>query len=103
MTLSIIRQWAHKWKMEINPEPTKQATEDLFSCKPFSPKHPQLLFNGTVVAKVNEQKHLVLIPPHTHTNKQLKCVCGEDTLRAHFTLRAHLSLSLNVKYSETSL
>ena len=59
--LNIIRQWAHQWKMEFNPDPTKQATEVLFSCKKSSPKHPQLLFNGTVVAKVNEQKHLGLI------------------------------------------
>ena len=59
--LNIIRQWAHQWKMEFNSDPTKQATEVLFSCKKSSPKHPQLLFNGTVVAKVNEQKHLGLI------------------------------------------
>ena len=31
--LDIIRQWAHQWKMEFNPDPTKQATEVLFSCK----------------------------------------------------------------------
>ena len=59
--LNIMRQWAHQWKMEFNPDPTKQATEVLFSCKNSSPKHPQLLFNGTVVAKVTEQKHLGLI------------------------------------------
>ena len=33
--------------MEFNPDPTKQATD-----------HPQLIFNGSVVIKVNEQKHL---------------------------------------------
>ena len=58
--LNIIRQWAHQWKMEFNPDPTKQATEVLFSCIKSSPKHPQLLFNGTVVAKVNEQNIWVL-------------------------------------------
>ena len=31
--LNIIFQWAHQWKMEFNPDPTKQATEVLFSCK----------------------------------------------------------------------
>ena len=56
--LDIIHQWAHQWKMEFNPDPTKQATEVLFSCQKSSPNHPQLIFNGTVVAKVNEQKHL---------------------------------------------
>ena len=38
--LGVIHQWAHQWKLEFNPDPTKQAT---------------------VVAKVNEQKHLGLI------------------------------------------
>ena len=47
--------------MEFNPDPTKQETEVLFSCKKSSPNHPQLIFNGTVVAKVKEQKHLGLI------------------------------------------
>ena len=59
--LNIIHQWAHQWKMEFNPDPTKQASEVLFSCKKSSPNHPQIIFNGTVVAKVNEQKHLGLI------------------------------------------
>ena len=47
--------------MAFNPDPTKQATEVLFSVKKVSPNHPQLIFNGTVVKKVNEQKHLGLI------------------------------------------
>ena len=59
--LDIIQQWAYQWKMEFNPDPTKQATEVLFSCKKSSPNHPQLIFNGIAVAKVNDQKHLGLI------------------------------------------
>ena len=47
--------------MEFNPDANKQATEVLFSCKKVSPNHPQLLFNGSVVKKVDEQKHLGLI------------------------------------------
>ena len=47
--------------MEFNPDPTKQATEVLFSCKKNSPAHPQLIFNGSVVVKVNVQIHLGLI------------------------------------------
>ena len=57
----IIQQWAHQWKMEFNPDPTKQATEVLFSCKKSSPNHPQLIFNGISIAKVKDQKHLGLI------------------------------------------
>ena len=59
--LDTIRQWAHQWKMEFNPDPSKQATEVLFSCKRSSPYHPQLIFNGTAVQRVDEQKHLGLV------------------------------------------
>ena len=47
--------------MEFNPDPTKQATEVLFSCKKSSPNHPQLILDGLAIAKVNDQKHLGLI------------------------------------------
>ena len=41
--LDIIRQWAYQWRMEFNPDPNKQATEVLFSCKKSSPNHPELI------------------------------------------------------------
>ena len=59
--LDIIQQWDHQWKMEFNHDPTKQATELLFSCKKFNSNDPQLIFNGIAVAKVKDQKHLGLI------------------------------------------
>ena len=40
-----------QWKLEFHPDTTKQATEVLFSCEKSSPNHPQIMFNGTVVAK----------------------------------------------------
>ena len=52
--LDIIQRWAYQWKMEFNPDPTKQANAVLFYCKKSSP-------NGIVVSKVNDQKHLGLI------------------------------------------
>ena len=48
-----------KWSLILPP--FKQATEVLFSCKKGSPSHPQLTFNGTVIKKVNVQKHLGFI------------------------------------------
>ena len=57
--LNIIHQWVHQWKTEFNPDPTKQAAEVLFSCKKSSPHHPDLIFNGTVLTRNNEQKHLL--------------------------------------------
>ena len=70
--LKLIHQWAHQWKLEFNPDPSKQATEMLFSCKKRSPAHPPLLFNGSVVANVKEQKHLGLIlEPNLSFDKHL--------------------------------
>ena len=59
--LKVINQWTYQWNMEFNPAPNKQATELLFSYKKNNSNHPSLFFNGTVVPKVNEQKHLGLI------------------------------------------
>ena len=58
--LEVIRMWAHQWKLEFNTDPTKQAPEILFSCKKSCPNHPQIMVNGTIVAKMNDQKHLGL-------------------------------------------
>ena len=57
--LAVIDKWAHQWKLEFNPDPLKQATE--LSCKNNVQNHPQIIFNGTVVTKVKEQKHLGLL------------------------------------------
>ena len=59
--LELINRWAHQWKMQFNPDPTKQANEILFSCKKEKPVHPPLFFNGTTVSLASEQKHLGLI------------------------------------------
>ena len=58
--LATIRQWAYQWKMEFNPDITKQATEIIFSCKKIKPNHPQITFNGNIVVEVKDQKHLGL-------------------------------------------
>ena len=61
LDLDTINKWAHQWKLEFNPDPSKQATEVLFSCKKKPPPHPPIFFSGIAVAKVEEQKHLGLI------------------------------------------
>ena len=68
----IYHQCAHQWKMEFNPDPTKQATEVLFPCTKVSPNLPQLIFNGIAVVKVNEQKHLgIILQPGLSFEKHL--------------------------------
>ena len=53
--------WAYQCKMEFNPDPFRQATESLVSCKQSTPDHPRLMFNERVVTTVDEQKHRSLI------------------------------------------
>ena len=94
--LETIRQWAHQWKLEFNPDPTKQATEHLFSCKNKPPAHPPLFFNGNIVTKVDEHKHLGLI-----LDKKLsfKSHLNEKILQTKKTIGMikHLSRYLPVK------
>ena len=47
--------------MAFNPDPTKQATEILFSRKRKSLYHPDLFFNGCVVSRSAEHQHLGMI------------------------------------------
>ena len=91
--LGVIHQWAHQWKLEFNPDPTKQATEVLFSCKTSNPNHPHIMFNGTVVAKVNEQKDLGLI---LDSNLSFKKHINEKIIKAKKNLEIikHLSIFL---------
>ena len=59
--LTLINEWAFKWKMQFNPDPSKQAQEVLFSRKIKNVCHPNLNFNNDVVNQVPSQKHLGLI------------------------------------------
>ena len=59
--LDLIQKWAFQWKMQFNPDPTKQATQVIFSCKKNKPVHPPIFFNGVIVSTESEQKQLGLI------------------------------------------
>ena len=47
--LEVIRTWAYQWKMQFNPDPTKQAVEMIFSCKRKKQNHPPFHFGGNLV------------------------------------------------------
>ena len=55
--LEIIKAWASKWRMSFNPDPNKQAVEVTFSTKRVKTDHPDILFGGVPVVKVEEHKH----------------------------------------------
>ena len=56
--LKKIGVWAFQWKMNFNPDPTKQAQELIFSSKGLTINHPPLLLNENVVPQISLQKHL---------------------------------------------
>ena len=56
-----ITEWANTWKMQFNPDITKQAIEVIFSSKYKKGIHPPLVFNGIPVARNESTKHLGMI------------------------------------------
>ena len=59
--LDKITNWARQWKMEFNPDITKQAIEVIFSHRKKKPTHPPLFFNGIPVKRENHTEHLGVI------------------------------------------
>ena len=59
--LSMIKLWAHQWKMSFNPDPSKQAVQLIFSRKRVQLDHPEIYFNDIQVSSVDEHKHLGII------------------------------------------
>ena len=56
--LNKIKNWAIQWKMNFNPDPSKQAQEVIFSRKLQKTNHNQVYFNHNSVKQVPSQKHL---------------------------------------------
>ena len=54
-------EWAYRWKMSFNQDPSKQAQEVLFSNKSAKTNHPSTIFNSNTVQNSANQKHLDLI------------------------------------------
>ena len=59
--LTRISEWAYRWKMSFNTDPSKQAQEVLFCNKVTKTNHPNIIFNSNMVQKNANQKHLGLI------------------------------------------
>ena len=56
--LELMNNWTFQWKMNFNPEPTKQAHEVIFSRKAKEIYHPLLVYNVTSVSQSSSSKHL---------------------------------------------
>ena len=59
--LQIINNWTFQWKMNFNPNPTKQAREVIFSRKAKDIFHPPLVFNNTSVSKSSFRRQMGVI------------------------------------------
>ena len=76
--LGKITQWANQWKMQFNPDITKQAIEIILSQKrSCKPNHPPLSFNGIPVKRETDTKHLGFILDdrlsfRKHINEKIK-------------------------------
>ena len=71
--LKKIFHWAYKWKMNLNPDLSKQVEEVIFSRKTIKVSHPSIIFNTVPVARTACQKHLGLyldqnLNFHNHIN-----------------------------------
>ena len=56
--LDTISAWANQWKMQFNPDITKQAIEVVFSSKYNKGNHPPLVFGDIPVARKESTTHL---------------------------------------------
>ena len=59
--LNKINYWDFQWKMNFNPDRSKQTKEVIFSRKLKKTTNPPLLFNNNIVSQVSSQKHLGVI------------------------------------------
>ena len=53
--LTRILEWAYRWRLSFNADPSKQAQEVLFSNKVTKTNHPNVIFNGNTVQKSANQ------------------------------------------------
>ena len=73
-----IRSLAYQWKMNFNPDPSKQAQEVIFSRKIKKPNHPELIFNNIPVNQTSYQKHLgMFLDNKLNFGEHLKYIANE--------------------------
>ena len=75
--LNKIKNWTIQWKLNFNPDPSKQAQEVIFSRNLQKTNHNQVCFNRNSVKQVPSQKHLGMyletkLNFQEHLNKQGK-------------------------------
>ena len=59
--LEKISKWAFQWKIQFNPDPSKQANEVIFSRKTNNGSHPPVVFSNSGFKKYPHHKHLSIV------------------------------------------
>ena len=59
--LEIIKNWAYKWKMQVNSDPNQQANEVIFSWKSNKYTYPPVTFNNNIIAACPHHEHLGVV------------------------------------------
>ena len=73
-----INNWAYQWKMNFNPDPSKQTQEVIFSRKIKKPSHPVLIFSNNQVIQTPYQKHLgLLLDEKLNFGKHLRYIANK--------------------------
>ena len=83
--------------MSFNLDPSKQAQEVLFSNKVTKTNHPNIIFNGNMVQKSANQKHLGLILDkkrtlNDHITSKLTTVKKLTSTLGNFIIICHVTL-----------
>ena len=77
--LETIKKWAYQWKMQFNPDISKQAIEVVFSHKYKKPDHPTLSFNDIPVKRDDHTKHLgFFLDSRLNFRKETHCGKSQD-------------------------
>ena len=69
--LKTIENWAFQWKMSLNPYPTKQAEQVIFSSKSIKAKYPPIYFSNSAVVTVPHHKHIGLVLDESLTMRNI--------------------------------
>ena len=75
--LERISKWATQWKMNFNPDPNKQAQEDIFIRKSTKGSSSITVYNSNVT-QGSSQKHLeIILDTQLDFDERLKMVSGK--------------------------
>ena len=62
--IKLISDWAFRWQMSFNPDPSKQTQEIIFSRKKMNSSHRSAYFNNISLSSTLVHKHIGMLLDH---------------------------------------